>query len=253
MNSLKLFGIGAYTSLFVFLGFLSCQRSGGEDQLETVVNKVVETHGAQHFASKKVAFNFRNKRYSLERLSDRYIYTRSYEDSLGLVEDQLVNSSEFTRSINGEGIELTQEWQERFGNSVNSVLYFVEILYRLNDGATFKSYEGTTTIRGEKYHTIKVTFKEENGGEDFEDQYLYWIHAEDFTLDFLAYNYKTDGGGVRFREAYDREKIGGIVFQNYVNYKPASKATPLEELPVLFDQGKLKELSRIVNENIEVI
>lgn len=243
-------------SLLVLVSVLlaSCTPEKKADQAQQVIDKAIEANGAHLFATKKVAFNFRNKHYTVARSGSAYTYTRSFEDSVGLVNDVLVNSTNFSRSINGNEINLSEEWQSKYGNSVNSVLYFVEILYRLNDAAVFKSYLGKTTIKGESYHVIKVTFSEEGGGTDFRDEYRYWIHETDYTLDYLAYNYETDGGGARFRQAYDRTKVGGITFQNYVNYKPVPdvKETPLDDLPKQFEAGQLKELSTIVNEQIEV-
>lgn len=242
--------------LFVLVSVLlaSCAPENEVDQAQQVIDKAISANGADLFATKKVAFDFRNKHYTVARSASEYTYTRSFQDSLGQVNDVLINSSNFSRSINGNEIDLSEEWKGRYGNSVNSVLYFVEILYRLNDAAVFKSYLGKTTIKGENYHVIKVTFSEEGGGEDFQDEYRYWIHESDYTLDYLAYNYETDGGGARFREAYDRTKVGGITFQNYVNYKPVSdvKETPLDDLPKQLEAGQLKELSKIINENIEV-
>ncbi len=231
-----------------------CASQNEQDQAQQVIDKAIEANGAHLFATKKVAFDFRKKHYTVARSGSEYTYTRSFEDSIGQINDVLVNSSAFSRSINGQKINLSEEWQTRFGNSVNSVLYFVEILYRLNDAAVFKSYLGKTTIMGEKYHVIKVTFSQDGGGTDFQDEYRYWIHESNYTLDYLAYNYETDGGGARFRSAFDRTKVGGITFQNYVNYKPVpdTKETPLDDLPKFFEAGELKELSRIINENIEV-
>jgi hypothetical protein len=123
----------------------------------------------------------------------------------------------------------------------------------LQDPAAMKSYEGLTTINGKDYYTIKVTFKQDGGGEDFDDEFFYWFHKESFLLDYLAYNYTTEGGGVRFRQAYNRQTIDGFVFQDYVNYKPSDKATPLDLLPELFQDGKLIELSRIENAEIKIL
>ena len=250
MKYIGLFSLGFILSAAIVL--FSCQKEKS-NKAQEVVDRAIKTNGANLFASKKVSFTFRNKDYSAKRLNGDYIYTRTFEDSSGVIEDQLVNSSAFSRKLNNTEVRLTEEWQGRYGNSVNSVLYFVEILYRLNDAAVNKSYEGTETIKGQSYHVIKVTFGQQNGGEDFQDEYRYWIHEEDFTLDYLAYNYLTDGGGVRFREAYDREVIGGITFQNYVNLKPASKETPLSELGRLYEKGELEKLSYIVNDNIKVV
>lgn len=240
--------------VLVSLIFAGCSPQAEKDQVQQVIDKAIEANGAHLFATKKVAFDFRKRRYSVSRSASEYTYTRTFQDTTGQVKDILVNSSDFSRSINGNQVALTEEWKRRYGSSVNSVLYFVEILFRLNDAAVFKSYLGTTTVKGENYHVVKVTFSEEGGGEDFQDEYRYWIHESNYTLDYLAYNYETDGGGARFREAYDRQKIGGITFQNYVNYKPVpdTKETPLDDLPKFLEAGELKELSRIVNENIEV-
>ncbi|MEM9324437.1 MAG: DUF6503 family protein [Bacteroidota bacterium] len=240
-------------AISLFSAFLtSCEEATTEEKAQAIIEQAIAANGAHLFPTKKVAFDFRGRRYSAQRQDGDFVYTRSFQDSLGWVEDRLVNSTAFSRTIDGQLVNLTTEWQGRYGNSVNSVLYFVEILYRLNDAAVNKTYEGLQSIKGENYHTIKVTFDQEDGGKDFQDEFLYWLKEDNFTLDYVAYNYETDGGGVRFREAYGREVIGGITFQNYVNYKPDSKATPLEELPSLFEAGKLKELSKIVNTGIVV-
>lgn len=247
---MKSLGLIALVSMVL----IGCAPQNDQDQAQKVIDKAIKANGAQLFATKKVAFDFRNKHYTVSRSGSEYTYTRSFEDSIGQINDVLVNSSDFSRSINGQEIGLTEEWKTRFGSSVNSVLYFVEILNRLNDAAVFKSYLGKTTIKGESYHVIKVTFSQDGGGEDFQDEYRYWIHETSYTLDYLAYNYETDGGGARFRAAYDRVEVGGITFQNYVNYKPVpdTKETLLDDLPKFFESGELKELSKIVNENIEV-
>jgi hypothetical protein len=90
------------------------------------------------------------------------------------------------------------------------------------------------------------------GGEDFQDEYRYWIDPESGHIDYLAYNYRTDGGGTRFRKAKNRRKKEGFVFQDYTNFKPEKKFTPLDSLPFLFEMGKLIEVSQIENENIQV-
>ena len=74
---------------------------------------------------------------------------------------------------------------------------------------------------------------------------------ENKTIDFMAYSYLTDGGGVRFREAINRREIKGLLIQDYVNHA-ADKNTTLDKLPKLFEEGKLENLSMIINENVRV-
>ena len=90
----------------------------------------------------------------------------------------------------------------------------------MNDLAVKKTDQGIKQIKGESYHQIKVSFQIENGGEDFEDEYLYWIDVNTFEVDYLAYNYITDGGGVRFRSAINKRRVDGLLVQDYINYAP---------------------------------
>ena len=68
----------------------------------------------------------------------------------------------------------------------------------------------------------------------------------------MAYSYaENDGTGYRFRKAYNPRKINGILFLDYINYKPKGeiKITDFEEL---FKKGDLEELSKIELLNIQV-
>jgi len=70
--------------------------------------------------------------------------------------------------------------------------------------------------------------------------------------DYFAYSYLTDGGGVRFRKAINRRTIDNLLIQDYINYKAEDKNTPLNKMLSLFLEGKLNELSRIENKNVNV-
>lgn len=231
--------------------FIACQ---GEKEItaKTILDDAVEAHGLNALEGKKIEFDFRDKHYSLLRESSNYTYTRSFQDSLGYVEDILVNSADFTRKIAGNKFEVDAEWSGKYASSVNSVLYFVQLPFVLRDGAAMKDYQGLVKIKGKDYYQIEVRFQEADGGEDFEDVFLYWFEKESLTMDYLAYSYITEGGGVRFREAFNRTAVGGIVFQDYINYKPAEKETPLVQMKALFESDELIELSRIENINISV-
>ncbi len=235
----------------MLLFLIGCQLKESTNP-DDLVNRSILAHGFDKLEGKVVSFDFRGRQYKVERFEDRYIYYRIWEDSIGLVTDQLVNSSEFSRTINGQEIVVDEKWQQKYSNSVNSVLYFFQLPYGLNDPAVIKKFEGKTTINEEPYYQVLVTFRQENGGEDFQDEYMYWIHEKNYTVDFLAYNYITDGGGVRFRQAINRRNIEGMLFQDYINYKPDSKVTPLRELPKLLESDQLKQLSLIISENIQV-
>lgn len=214
-----------------------------------IIDDAIDAHGA-FFKGRTVEFDFREIHYTASRSDSKYTYTRSWQDdSLGFVKDVLIKSSKFTRLIDGDTVTVNEEWRAKYASSINSVLYFFQIPYVLNDRGAIKTLDGEYEIKGEKYWGVRVTFSEDGGGEDFEDVFLYWIHQENKMIDYLAYTYLTDGGGVRFREAYNRRNIDGLITQDYVNYK-AEKGTELRKLPELFEAGQLEELSRIENKNV---
>jgi hypothetical protein len=211
---------------------------------QRIIDAAIETHGGSQFENIYLSFDFRNRHYSYQRQGGQFRYTREFADSSGQVIDILSNAG-FSRLLNGDTLWLPDERKNAFTNSVNSVLYFAVLPYGLNDAAARKTYVKETSLKGESYHQIRVHFEQEGGGEDFEDEFLYWIHTQNYTMDYLAYRYHTDGGGLRFREAVNPRKLGGIRLQDYLNYKPLSPEASLDSLGALFARGELELLSEI--------
>ncbi|WP_026461359.1 DUF6503 family protein [Adhaeribacter aquaticus] len=247
-------------SFLIFLSFLvSCnskkteQNTGSGSKAndpQVIVDKAIAAHGGDKFLQLQVAFDFRDKHYESIRRDGVYTYTRSFSDTTGQVKDVLTNSS-FTRTINGQVKDLPAERVKAFSASVNSVIYFALLPFGLNDPAVTKEYLGSATIKNVPYHKVKVTFKQEGGGTDFQDEFLYYINQKTYVLDYFAYTYQTDGGGIRFRQAINPQQIGGILFQDYINFEPVGKID-FWEIEKEFESGKLKELSRIELKNIQV-
>ena len=140
----------------------------------------------------------------------------------------------------------------KYTGSINSVHYFAHLPYGLNDKAVNKKMVGDAEINGMPYYQLKVTFSQDGGGTDHHDEFLYWIHKENFTIDYLAYKFHINEGGLRFREAYNPRVIEGIRFVDYKNYTQEDFNTDLCQLDELFEEGKLKLLSNIETEDVHV-
>jgi hypothetical protein len=233
--------------LFYVVTLFACNPNSAQK----IVDKSIEAHGGKKFDQIKIEFDFRDRHYTSTRNRGKFVYTREFQDSTGRVKDVLTNDS-FHREIDGERANITDERAQAFSNSVNSVIYFALLPYGLNDPAVRKSYLGETTVRSRAYHQIKITFEEEGGGEDFEDVFLFWINAENFRVDYFAYSYKSDGGGIRFREALNPKLIRGILFQDYNNFMPKSDSVTLNQMKGLFESDGLEKMSVINLENIKV-
>jgi len=223
-----------------------------KDKAQTLVDQAIEAHGGERFANSSYQFEFRGKAYTWVTEAGQYLYTRAFQDSNGLVQDHLSNDG-FFRTLNGERSVTTHEQDSMYSNSVNSVFYFIRLPYGLNDPAANKKYLGEESIKGKKYDKIEVTFEQEGGGKDYDDVFVYWFEQQSHHLDYLAYSYETEGGGLRFRKAFNPREVGGIRFQDYVNYKAALQAgRGAASLGQLFEAGQLDSLSSIINEKVSL-
>ncbi len=215
---------------------------------DTIISNAISAHGGNLYETANYSFVFRDKKYSFKNNNNIYIYSSEIEKKDSIIKDVLTNDK-FERYINNKLQVLTEEENSKYTEALNSVIYFATLPHKLKDVSANKKYIEERSIKGEVYEVIEVTFKQEGGGKDFEDEFYYWINQKTNKIDYLAYNYKVNKGGVRFRSAYNTRIVGGITFQDYINYE-APLGTPLKVLPKLFEEGKLKELSRIEIENI---
>lgn len=227
------------------------QSCSPESKGQKTIDRAIDAHGGKGYESAVISFDFRDIHYQILKTPSQFEYSRTFTDSIGAVVD-LLNQDGLVRTVNGNETDVSGEKNLAYSNSVNSVAYFVFLPYGLNDPAVQKEWLGETRLEGRDYDLIKVTFTEEDGGEDFDDVFLYWINKESGHMDFLAYTYHTEGGGVRFRKAINPRTVNGIRIQDYENYMPEDKDTPVEKMQELYQSGQLELLSEIVLENVEV-
>jgi hypothetical protein len=248
--------------LWVILIFTACnlqnktvdsrlERTGDAKSL-SIIDRAIATHGGERYQIHDIEFDFRDRHYRSKRNQGIYTYERIFTDSTGQQIHDILNNEGLTRYINETPVEITDERKNAYSNSVNSVIYFALLPYFLNDPAVQSEYIGEATIANQPYEKIKVQFRQEGGGTDFQDEFVYWFHRDRYTLDYLAYNYQTDGGGSRFRRAMNVRVVGGIRFADYVNYKPEQETMYIFNFDSLYQAGVLDSLSSIIIENITV-
>ena len=210
---------------------------------DSILNDAIQAHGGDLYETAHYSFTFREKVYTFKNHGSNCAYTSEYQTDLGWQKDVLENGK-FTRYLDNESQDLSEENSAKYGASLNSVIYFATIPHKLSDTSVNSEYLGTVKIDSFSYEAVKVTFSEEGGGQDYQDEYMYWINAETAQIDYFAYNYQVNEGGVRFRSAFNARNVDGIIFQDYRNYS-AEVGTPLEDLPALFELDSLPEVSRI--------
>ena len=215
---------------------------------DSIVNRAIEAHGGDLYKKADYSFIFRDKKYRFKNDGSSYEYSSEVQKGDSLIKDVMINN-DFKRYINTKQQALSAENAGKYGESLNSVIYFATLPYKLQDASVNKKFIEETTIKDKKYDVIKVTFGQDGGGKDFDDEFHYWINKQTHKIDYLAYSYLTNDGGIRFRAAFNTRVVDGITFQDYINYE-APLETALIKLPKLFEERKLKELSQIITENV---
>jgi hypothetical protein len=233
----NIFGI-----LFLTLVVAACSPS--EQSADQLINNAINYHGGEAYESINTQFQFRDKFYRLRHFGGNFRYERIFQDSLGREINDVLDNKGFKRLVNGEKVGLSTEDSSAYANSVNSVHYFALLPYNLKDEAVMAHNREDILINGKAYRTVEVKFKQEGGGTDYEDVFMFWFNANTYDMDYFAYSYETEGGGVRFRESINKEKVEGVIFQDYNNFK-AKKGTDLINLPAMFEKEELELLSKI--------
>lgn len=229
--------------------------SSAEKDARVIIEEAVTKAGLANFNDAAATFRFRDKRYRYQRNNGQFRYERwwSTKDSGEEIRDILTNDG-LVRYVNGEVVELTDKQRKGYGNAVNSVIYFAFMPFVLKDAAVIPTYEGRDTIQEEILDRIRVGFTRENGGDDSEDEFLYWFTPNTRQLKYLAYA-EPNGKAPRFRVAHNERVVDGVTVRDYHNYATPDKNGPrlVKYLADDYDMGRLKLLSEIDLEEVKVV
>jgi len=237
--------------IITFLLFSIIGTAQSEYDPQNIIDKTIEKYGGTAYKNSMIEFDFRDRHYKVLRKNGNYLYERFYSDSSGNIHEGFDNKSVF-KKINKQTIDLTTKKSNSIKESINSIIYFFTLPYSLNDRAVIKEYLGESNIKSKPYHLIEVTFKQEGGGSDFEDRYVYWINKDNYSMDFFAYYFHVNGGGSRFRRVHNVRRVEDIVFGDQENFTSDTISTNIEDYKQLFENGDLKNVSDINIENVKV-
>ncbi len=220
-----------------------------EHDAAEIIDKAIKAHGGDAYQNKRIEFDFRHFHVVLEQQGGRFRYTRTHRDSTGIRIEETLSNDGLTRTLNGKRQLLDSAQVKKYSEAVNAVAYFVLLPYKLNDPAVLADYVGDSQLDGQAYHKVRVRFRAEGGGNDYQDTFFYWFNKQTHTMDYLAYS----EGGQRFRKAINPQTIGGIRFQDYINYKGSETDTAsVGHYDRKYEAHQLPELSRIEQKNIRV-
>lgn len=241
--------------LFLFIAvvmLISCRSESKQLTAQQVVDKTIETSQTQKVANGTLSFDFRKRSYIADRKNGAFTLKRITTSGEETITDILSNNG-FQRLLNGAPFQVPDSMAVKYSESVNSVHYFSILPYGLNDAAVNKKLLPQVSIKGKDYYKVEVTFDQEGGGVDFEDVFVYWIDKHSFKIDYLAYLFHVNGGGVRFREVRKEHLIEDVRLVDYNNYKPNNSELDVRDLDQAFEHGDLTKVSEINMENIKLV
>ncbi len=239
---------------FVLVGVLltlpSCRIP---DNAETVIGRAIRAHGAQRLDNAVLEFTFRGERYRAFRQAGVFSYERHYEDSTGSVRD-VINNDEILREINGEPQAIDDRTRASILGKVNSIIYFASLPYPLTDPAVVKRDLGPSEVLGTTYDRIEITFRQQGGGPDYRDRFVYWIDSETSLIDYLAYYYFTDETGSRLRKIVNPRDVSGFRAVDHLNYAPRADTLGMriEGYADLIETDGLDLVSEVRHENVSL-
>jgi hypothetical protein len=219
---------------------------------QEIIDKTIKVSGGELYKSAQITFNFRDKVYKSTRQCNKFMLERFATDSTGQITHDMLDNDGLMRLRDGKPDKVHDTLIAKISDGINSVHYFAHLPYGLNDASVNKELVEETSLKDTEYYKIKVWFNQDGGGTDYQDVYMYWINKERFTIDYLAYTYEVNGGGIRFREAYNARTVNGLRFVDYKNYKPKTKDYSITTIDSLFKNNQLQLLSKIETEDVSV-
>ncbi|MGW8122078.1 DUF6503 family protein [Roseivirga echinicomitans] len=225
--------------------------SVNEPTAQQILNAAIQKHGYKPGEALEVEFDFRGDHFNA-RISDKGdVYKRISHENENELED-IVTTNTYIRRVNRKEVRIKNDSLSKiYAADTRSVVYFALLPNAINREVINKRLMPSISIKGEPYFKVEVTYGRNGGGNNFENIFVYWINQNTHAIDYLAYSYYINGGGVRFREAYNQREVDGVLFQDYINYTIDSDF-PAHELDYAFQTNQLREISRINLENIQV-
>lgn len=235
---------------FSLLLIAGCRPGPEVPEAQEIVDRAIEVSGGELYKTSRISFDFRGYHYVMEPQANNRVLKRIRILETDTITD-IKEGGNFKRLVNDSLVAVPDSMAIRYANSINSVHYFAYLPYGLNDPAVNKKLLGEVLVDGKPYYEVQITFDRKGGGKDYEDVYIYWFNKETFKPDFLAYSFESDGGGLRFRKAFNERYVGGIRFVDYYNFKSGQELHP-SVLDSIYMADKLEILSKIELRNIEV-
>ncbi len=219
-----------------------------------VVDRAIEHHGGEVYGHSETELDLCSKSgcfHVVARIDgDRWAYAVSGKsgDSRLLVRS---TDQELTVRRDGRPEPVTADKEQSFRDWAMARVYFCFLPFRLNDLSVMKQDLGPVDWDGRRLHKVKVTFQT-GTSTDAGDQYMYWFDPETARLEYFAYSYDDNGGGLRFRRAVRHRRIGGLLFFDQENLGADGPGLSVDAIDAAYVRDSMRHVSTVRLEKIQV-
>ncbi|MEM7585700.1 MAG: DUF6503 family protein [Acidobacteriota bacterium] len=219
-----------------------------------IVDRAIAFHGGDLYTSRATRLDLCSKsgcfQVDAAMDGDRFDYRVRRETEETRLE---VRSTNETLEVWRDGVQVEIEAARAQGyrDWAMARVYFCFLPFRLNDPSVLKQDLGLVEWQGRKLHKVKVTF-DAGSSTDASDEYVYWFDPESARLEYFAYSYDDNGGGLRFRRAVNHRRVGGILFFDQENLGSEDAELSVDALDAEVVHDRLRQISTVRLENIRV-
>ena len=212
-----------------------------------IVDRAIEHHGGEIYRSNSATLDVCSKSGCF------HLETRAYRDGFHYTVSGRSRDAELEVASSGEGLTVSKDGKplvlgpgddQRYRDWAMARIYFCFLPYRLNDPGVHKKDLGLVDWDGRRLHRVKVTFEPESS-TDATDQYIYWFDPESARLEYFAYSYDDNGGGLRFRRTVNHRRVGGVLFFDQENFGVEGPGLSVDAIDPAYVREKMRHISTV--------
>lgn len=219
-----------------------------------IVERAIAHHGGELYERAEIAFDVCSKSgcYDVRTRTDGGLFDHAVAGRVGEHRREVRWSNDRLEvRHDGEPVAVAPGDERVYRDWAMARIYFALLPYRLADPSVRHEDRGLVDWRGRKLHQVKVTF-EPGTSTAADDEYLYWFDPETGRVEYFAYSYSGNPGGLRFRRATHHRRIGGILFFDQENLGVEGPGLSVDLIDADYVDEKMRPVSTVELKNVDV-
>ncbi len=240
--------------VLALLPFAALGEQPAETSRPAIVDRAIEHHGGELYRHSETGVDLCSKSGCFHVVAlldgDRFVYTVAGTSGGARLEVRSSNDALEVRR-DGEPLAVEPGGEQKYRDWAMARVYFCFLPFRLGDPSVRHQDLGLVDWDGRRLHKVKVTF-EAGTSTGAGDEYVYWFDPESARLEYFAYSYDDNGGGLRFRRTVRHRRAGGLLFSDQENFGADGPGLSVDAIDAAYVRDAMRHVSTVRLEGIEV-